>query len=313
MPSGVRQGRRIAIGAALIVGLIAAAILIFYLEAILRSSRDTYSIVGIFFETPRLRIGSTVRIAGYPVGEVTRIELLPPDGDTIPPFAATLRVPVRLRTELRRDSRIRLQRLRFMGEPVVELTPGTIAAPILQQGDTLRAQPPIRTATLVEMAGALQSAIDSLLADEAVLRRRAESLAPLAARLRSDLAGARAEFQAFERQLRAGPLPDFLEDTTWRRTLRELAARATEIETLARARVATFSDTLQRPALESLARRAGALRAEIDALRALLESPLGFPRRWEEDPALRNAIEATLARLDSLIEISRRKPWRYFF
>ncbi len=313
MPPGVRQGRRIAIGAAIIAALAAAAILIFFLNSIARATRDTYPIVGLFFEAPRLRIGSKVWVAGYPVGEVTRIELLPPTGDSIPPFAATLVLPVRLRSEIRRDSKIRLTRQRLMGEPVVDLTPGTLSAPVLQPGDTLRAPPPLRTAALIEMVGTLRGAIDSLTAEEQALLRRSRPLTSLAAPIMRDLAGIRAELLAFDRRLRAGPLPEFLADTSWRAALDRIVGQVREIDESIRARAATLNDSLYRAEFEQLARRARALQREIDELRALLEEPRGFPGRLEEDPALRNAIATTRAQLDSLIELTRRKPWRYFF
>jgi hypothetical protein len=313
MPPGLRQGRRIATGLAIIVLLIAAGIFIFFLDRIVGSIRDTYTIVGVFFEAPRLRSGTPVRVAGFSVGEVTRIELLPPDGESIPPFAATLRLPARLRSEIRRDSRIRLQRQRLMGESVVEVTPGTAASPILQPGDTLHARPPIQTATLVAMAGALQAGLDSLLVEEQVLRERTRPLASVEERLAPALVGIRAEFREFNRQLRAGPLPEFLADTTWHAALDRIGSLVTRISELAHARAATVSDTLLRPDVDSFARRTAALQQQIAALKALLEEPRGFPGRLEEDPALRNAIAATRAALDSLIEVTRRKPWRYFF
>lgn len=313
MPAGVRQGRRVATGVAIIVALIAAAIIIFYLDAIIASTREQYRIVGIFYEAPRLREGSPVRVAGYPVGQVTKIELLPPGGESIPPFAATLRLPARIRNEIRRDSRIRLQRQRYMGESLVELTPGTATSPVLLPWDTLYAQPPVQAIDLVARARAVRSSIDTLLQEEAALRARAEPLSAVADRVQAELGAARDEFRRFERYFDTGPLAAFLRDTTERRALERVAGLAGEIAGRARARLATLEEAGYRPALESLARRADALREDVERLRALLEEPRGFPGRWETDPALREAIERTRANLDSLIEITRKKPWRYFF
>jgi phospholipid/cholesterol/gamma-HCH transport system substrate-binding protein len=313
MPAGVRQGRRVAIGAAIIVALIAAAIIIFYLDAIVASAQEEYRIVGIFYEAPRLREGSPVRVAGYQVGQVTRIELLPPGGESIPPFAATLQLPTRIRDELRRDSRIRLQRQQYMGESLVELTPGTITSPVLQPWDTLYAEPPLEAAGLVTRARVIRNSIDTLLQEEETLRARTQPLGAIAHRLRAELGSARDEFRRFERDFDTGPLPAFLRDSTERRALERVADLAGEIADLARARLATLEEAGYRPALESLAHRAEMLREEVVRLRALLEEPRGFPGRWERDPALREAVERTRAHLDSLIELTRRKPWRYFF
>lgn len=313
MPAGHRQRRRVVIGVALIAVMAAAAILIFYLDTLVRASQSTYSIVGVFYEAPRLRVGSPVRVAGYPAGQVTRIELLPPGAEEVPPFAATLQLPTRLQAEVRRDSRIRLQRQRLMGEPLVELTPGTAVSPILQPGDTLRAEPPLRASELMAMARAVRRSIDTLMEEEKVLRARSRPLIPDAERLRAGLNEVRGEFQRFERDLREGPLTAFLQDSTDRETLRRAAMLAGEIADLARARAATPDEARFGPIFESIVRRAAALEEEVERLRALLEEPRGFPGRWERDPALREAIAATRAHLDSLIEVTRRRPWRYFF
>lgn len=313
MQRGVRQTRRLLIGALLIVAIIAAWIIVFFLGGIVRSARDTYSIVGIFFETPRLRTGSPVWVAGHAVGVVTRIELLPPSGDSIPPFAATLQLPTYVRPEIRRDSRLQLRKPRPMSDPVVDLVPGSPASPVLQPGDTLRAQPPIRTEALIARGREVRREIDSLFTEGAMLRGQTQRPAALARSIAAELTSAHTEFLALAERIEAGPLPEFLADTTWRRSLERLAGLAMEIDSLAHARVAVLSDTLYRSALESLARQAGALQSEVAEIRAILNEPRGFPGRWERDPALRDALEATRAHLDALIEFTRRHPWRFFF
>jgi hypothetical protein len=74
-----------------------------------------------------------------------------------------------------------------------------------------------------------------------------------------------------------------------------------------------LSDTLARSALDELGRQVAALAGAMNEFRAILEEPRGFPVRWEEDPAIRNAIEGVRARVDSLIDFTRHHPWRFFF
>lgn len=301
------------IGLAIMVAMLATAILIVALNRIIEATRDTYLIVGIFYEAPRLRVGSVVRLAGYPVGEVTRIELLPPNHESIPPFAATLRIPTRFRGEIRRDSGIRLVRQRLLGEPVVELRPGTLGSLVLQPGDTLRARPPIRPATLAAMASAARASFDTLVAEGQVLRAEFQATAELRERIRVNLERAQVELMAFERQLEEGPLAEFLADSAWRLSLARIERELGAIADAARARARTVRDAEYGAALAELIRRAEEVADRIAALRALLNATSGFPWRWEADPALRQAIATTRAHLDSLIEVTRRKPWRYFF
>jgi ABC-type transporter Mla subunit MlaD len=313
MRRGLRQTRRLVIGFILILAILVVWILIFFLEKIVLSARDTYSIVGIFFEAPRLRVGSPVWIAGHPAGVVTRIELLPPTEDSIPPFAATLQIVSRLQPEIRRDSRIRLQQQRFMGEPVVDLMPGSPRAPILQPGDTLRATPPPRSAALVARGRALSDQIDSLFAEGAMLREKTRRSASFVGEIETELERVRTDFRALTDQFGTGPLPDFLADEGWRRALERIGRSAGEIDSLARARMLVLTDTLARSALDDLSRQVAELTGAIAELRATLEEPRGFPARWEEDPAIRNAIEGVRVRVDALIDFARHHPWRFFF
>lgn len=313
MPTVDRQRRRAAIGAVLILAMAAVAVLIFSLNRIVESTRDTYKIVGVFYEAPRLQVGSTVWLAGYPVGDVTRIELLPPGPEEVAPFAATLRLPTRYREEIRADSRIRLTRQRLLSEPVVEIYPGSPATPILAPGDTLRALPPVHPRDVAARARAARATIDTLFAAGKALRVEIERTATHRERLRVAVEGARAEMSELDRTVREGPAAEFLDDQRWRSSLAKLELDVGAIVDAAQERARTVRGAGVDSALAELVRHAERLEAEIGALRALLDAPLGFPQRWESDPALLDAIAATRAHLDSLIEVTRRRPWRYFF
>lgn len=313
MPAVDRQRRRVATGMLIILAMGGAAVLIFSLNRIVEAVRDTYQIVGVFYEAPRLQVGSTVRLAGYPVGEVTRIELLPPGPEEVPPFAATLRLPIRYREEIRTDSRIRLTRQRLLSEPVVEIYPGTLTSPILPPGDTLRALPPIHPGDVAAMARTVRASFDTLLGEGKALRTELQTTAAYRERLRAALEGARARVRELERTVQEGPLTSFLDDPRWRRSLAKLELDVATIVDAARERARTARGAETDAALTELVSRAERLTAQIRALQALLDAPLGFPERWESDPAIREAITSTRAHLDSLIEITKRRPWRYFF
>lgn len=314
MPTVDRQRRRVVIGRILILGMMALAALIFGLNRLFEALRDTYLIVAVFHEAPRLHVGSMVRLAGYPAGSVVRIELLPPGTlEETPPFAATLRIDTRHRELIRRDSELRLVRQRLMSAPIVELYPGTTESPILRPGDTLRAPPPIRPRSLIATARTVRASFDTLIAEGKSLRAEFEVMAEFRATAWEALEDLAAEFGVLERGLADGPLGEFLAEPGWRQSLQRIEAEATAIAELARERVGVVRGPELGAALEEFARRADETARRVAELRELLDAPLGFPKRWEEDNAIREAAAAARAHLDSLIEVTRRRPWRYFF
>lgn len=313
MPYEARQSRRVAIGLLLTAAIMAAIVLVFFSQAIVDAARGTYEIVVIFYEAPRLRGGSMVQLAGFRVGEVTKIEVLPPNDTMAAPFAATVRVPERVSAQLRRDSRARLRRNRPMGEPIVDLIPGTPYSPVLRPGETLYASPPVRAGELVALGKEVRSAIDSFFMEEKAIRGSVALLAERSDRIRREMMEISAAFARLESHLDDGPLPEFLADPGWRESLTRMGGLIDEIERLVRARAATVDETEALQSVEALELRIGEIRAAVARLGSLLEESGGFPGRWEYDPALREAIAATRAQLDSLIEITRRRPWRYFF
>jgi hypothetical protein len=312
MPPADRQGRRFTIGLLLIVVLLALAVLIFFLTTIVRDAKLIYHIVGVFPEAPRLRTGSEVWLAGYRVGEVSRIESLPLQHDSTALFAASLSLPEWAREKVREDSRIELGRPHLLGEPVVEITPGTPSSPSLPPGETLFARPPISRERLRVQVITLRTAIDTLVAEGAALRPRLERPAREFEALSRELAQLGNQTRALSRELEASPLRAFLADTSWRAALRRIEGAAHEIGRLAAMRAAP-ADSLEREAVQRLALRAEELEREIDRLRTALGEPQGFIGRWERDPALREAVARVQAHLDSLIAVTKRKPWRYFF
>src|SRR5690606_31471221 len=94
----------------IIVVLLAAATLIFLIDRIRMRLRDTYTIVGVFHEIGRVDEGATVWLAGFPVGRVTGVELLPPERRTDAGYAIDLELPVENRALVRGDSEVRILR-----------------------------------------------------------------------------------------------------------------------------------------------------------------------------------------------------------
>jgi len=315
-----RQGRPSATAYLLALALAAAAMLVFFLDDIIRSRQKTYEIVGLFPELDGIDKGSEVRVAGRAAGRVAGVEILPPDHDSIPVYAVRIELPTAVRALVRRDSEIRIFTTGPFGTPAVGIVPGTAAAPGLEPGDTLRARPRPRIATLLAEARATVAAVDALRSQAALLGARIDAVAPDLRRLAAEARGARDEFDAFTRNVDEGPLAAFLADSAGLRILDRIGGAAARIAEAAHelthgdlAAAASAERAPISPALRRLALRADTLGARIAELRALLEQTPGASDRWERDRAIRDALAATRAQLDSLIAETRRRPWRFFF
>jgi phospholipid/cholesterol/gamma-HCH transport system substrate-binding protein len=315
-----RQGRPSTSAYLLALALAAVAVLVFFLDDIVRSREETYEIVGLFPELEGIEKGSEVRLAGRATGRVTGVEILPPDHDSIPVYAVRVELPTAVRTLVRRDSEIRIVTRGPLSTPAVGIMPGTAAAPVLEPGDTLRARPRPRIANLLAEARATGAELDALRSQGAILGARVDAVAPNLRRLAAEVRGARVELDALARNVDEGPLAAFLADSAGLRVLNRLGEAAARIAEAARelahghsAAAASAERARISPALRRLALRADTLGARIAELRALLEQPHGSIGRWQQDRAIRDALAATRAQLDSLIAETRRRPWRFFF
>src|SRR5687768_9684953 len=131
------HGSRVIAGFAILGGIIALATLLIFLGYIIDSFQKTYSIVAIFPTSEGLRVGSPVWIAGHEVGTVATIGFRPVIADSAPTVAVRINLPTEHQSLVRRDSDIRLTRPRPVGDPVINISPGSASSPPLQEGDTL--------------------------------------------------------------------------------------------------------------------------------------------------------------------------------
>jgi phospholipid/cholesterol/gamma-HCH transport system substrate-binding protein len=314
MPSPRRQGRRTLVGALNIVGLIALASAIFFLDRIETFFRRTYTVVAVFPEAPGLRPGSPVWVAGVPVGTIRDIALLPP-GDTAARVALDMELDRSVASQIRKDSRIHFASSRMIGEQVVELIPGSARSPVLQDGDTIRVGRVVAPEELVASVKEVRLSLDSLMLESRGLRRQAATRQPQVRRVLREAALARQELAEVRRSLAGGGLSKLMSLQAAGGPLDRVQRRAAEVQRLV-GRSHQRAAQLQResaPQQRTLTASTRQLQADIAALRALMAQPAGTLARVRGDSALQQALLGTSARLDSLIAESRRNPLRFIF
>lgn len=314
MPGPRRQGRRTLYGGVIIAALVALALAIFFLDAVIALFRRTYTVVAVTQMAPGIRSGTPVWVAGVQVGKVRQIDLLPP-GDTLARVALDMDVGQSVAQQIRRDSEVRFTSARLMGETVIELLPGSSRSPQLADGDTLRVPPSIPAERLRAGAAQLRLELDSLTLDATALRTQMAARRKQVARITHEAGLARRELAALQAGMRGGALSSLMSLQRPGGPIDRAQRRAAEIQKLVGAtqqRVGRVRRDLA-PEQRRLMTHARELQANLAALRALLNQPVGTLGRMQNDSAVQRAFAGARAQLDSLTREARRNPLKFVF
>lgn len=297
----------------MILLLAGLAAFVFLLDPILARLRSTYTLVVMLPEAPQLATGSRVWVSGRDVGKVTEVGFMPSGSDTTSRIFLHVELPAEVRELVRRDSRVRVTSERMIGEPVIDILPGSASAAVLQPGDTLRVPRRPSPAQVLARARSARLSLDTAVQELQALR------APVAQRLASfdvvqqRLAAAQREYGLLAADLRASPALAALGDgglqtslTDARNTLAQLAQAFRSLQE--RAAAAGVQDGAQ---------RLGATSARLQQTLAELEREMrvqgGTVDRLMRDSALVKALAGARAELDSVIADAKRNPLRYVF
>jgi ABC-type transporter Mla subunit MlaD len=311
-----RERRRILLGSLLILGIVVAAGLVFFLDAVVGLFERRVDVVATLPDAPRVTTGSPVWIAGRRVGTVSRIEFRERIDDPEARVALTLEIPRRLRDQLVAGTHVRLTSARMIGEPVIDIVPGPSTGSPLPPGDTLHGGQALE----------LRDVIDRMRTARASFTRLGQEFAQLSASpaLRSgrlDLVQRRFATIGIElERLRAftegdGTLARLLDDPALGAAIDALAARVARLRTelAERTRARTGDVTALRTAFSRLAADADVVAADIARVRASADSAAGTLPRFAADSAFTVALRRVQAQLDSLIQEARSDPLRYVF
>ncbi len=230
-----RTNVKIAVGLFVFAGLLLFAGSIFFLGERGRYFSTQHPLKAFFTSVAGLHEGATVRMAGVPVGRVTRIRLpRPPEQKVL----VELNVAGETIQNVRRDSVARIETVGFLGDKFIEISVGSPQDPPLSDGATLRVEEP---ADFVALVGQGQRVLGHAERIAASLERGEGALPwlvndPESKRLVAETLGSvRAVAASLERG--DGALPWLIQDPASRRFVQELdrtaeafAALATELK-----------------------------------------------------------------------------------
>lgn len=131
---------QVRVGIAVVAALSLLAIAVFFIGETGEIFGQRYTLVTLMPSANGLIEGASVRVAGQDVGKVSRIEFIPLERRRRPEHVLkiTFAVDERVREQIRADSEARLRTQGLLGDKIIDVTPGTADASILQPGDTVQ-------------------------------------------------------------------------------------------------------------------------------------------------------------------------------
>lgn len=152
---------QVRVGLVLIVALAILAVGIFFIGNVGDQFANRYRLITLMESAAGLVVGAPVQVAGQNVGQVVDVQFIrpedrPPSGEAV---AVALGVNVRVRDQIRADSRARVRTQGLLGDRLIDIEPGSADQRILAEGDTLAAAPAI---SYEELLGQAADAIESL-------------------------------------------------------------------------------------------------------------------------------------------------------
>lgn len=304
-----KDAKRALTGGLIVLGLLVLALVVISLDELVQGRVETVDIVAELPESGGLVSGAAVWIAGHEVGEVIAVSLLPPSDTAGPRILATARIPEDYLPLIRSDSRAHLTSAQLMGHRILELSPGTAAAPGLEDGDTVHAAyAPDQLGIALGTARGILGDVDSLAGQLRHVAALYRARRPAIDALQRSVVLASAELELVTASYADGPLAGALRDARLAERFAAVRAALVEIQLgLARYRTGPLGENTL-----ALRARVDSLRADLATLDSAAADPSGFVGRFATDTALAVAASRARAQLDSLTREMMSNPLMLF-
>lgn len=305
-------------------GALAVVVLALVAGATIKYSRlgtlhgDTFELYALVGEARGLLRGSEVWLAGQKIGKVIAIEFRSPSiADTTDRLELRMQVLEKYRDMMHRDA---VAQIRpggsIVGQPVVYLTQGTVAASMLQPGDTVRARAQSDAETAAGLFAGASKEFPVIISNIKVLSAQLQGTkgtagaflhAPGGAGLEA-LGRTRTEMARLERTMqRGGTVGQFMQGGVTARAQRVMA-RADSVRTL----LASPDASLGRLRKDStLIAEVGDIRNELTLVRAMVTDTRGTVGRALRDSAITNALADAERQMSLIVADIKKHPLRY--
>lgn len=309
---------QVRVGALVLGTLVLLAVGVLFIGEVGHVFGDRYRLVTTMQSGAGLVPGSGVHLAGQTVGQVESIRWIDPDeraesGETV---FMSLSVNRDVQQQIRTDSRARIRTQGLLGDRVVDITPGSSDAAVLQPGDTLASEEPLdyqgileqasgAVTGLTELASHLEEITARLLAGEGSLGRLVTDTT-----LYTELASLSGSLGGFLERANQGEgsLGRLLRDD---RLYERMVSVTAGLDTLTR-QVTSGTGSLGRMVgSDSLYRSLHDVVGRSDSLLRRVEEGRGTAGRMMADEALYEELLRTLGEVNALLADLRDDPARY--
>ncbi len=302
-------------GVILVVLIAAFTLAVLIYARVGRLQGDTYRLFILTDAARGVIKGTEVWLAGQKVGLVTEIRFAPPGRDTLSRLAIELELLEEVQEFIREDS---FGQIRsggsLIGAPVVYLTPGTAARPMLANGDTVAAKPQVDTEGLTSAVALAGRELPIVMREAKQVRDDMKRATSQLSELQDNggvslsVVESRAAGITQRATRGGGAIPLMMRDRTVMGRVSSAMRSADTIRALL-ASEATSYGRFKRDS--SLVREIASVRNEMSILRGLIEQARGTAGRIANDNAVSAALASTEKELGRTIEDIKRDPLRY--
>lgn len=316
--------RQLRVLSLVLVGLLLLAYGVYQVGRIFDVFADRYTLITLLPSVAGLREGAPVTLAGQQVGQVDAITFIPMSqkraGNNL---KVKLNVAERVRSQIRRDSRIQVRAQGLLGDKYIDISPGTLAAVMLHAGDTIPAVISMDMEQFLSQASEMLDQANVLVKDLGTitgsLARGEGTMGQLLhdERLYNRMVAATAEMQTMLASINRGngTISRMIRDPQMYQRMVAAVSRVDSLGALALHGNGTLSlflrdDSLYR-GLAGTAAKADVAAGQFSDMLRKLSTPNGSLNRFMTDPRLFDEFLKSVVDLQTLIADVRQNPKKY--
>lgn len=306
-------------GLLVLAALVVLAAGVFFVGSTGNVFGERFRLVTLMSSASGLAPGAAVQLAGQNVGQVSRVDLIPPEerSEEGRAVAVTLAVNQNVASQIRADSRAHIQTQGLLGDRLINISPGSPDAPRLSPGDTLRSVEPLDYQQVLSEASGAVSELTSITRDLSSLTERIARGEGTAGRLLLDptlysrlvsLSGSLDSTLTAVNRGDGGTLSRLLHDDA---LYRRMVASAASLDTIT-ARVSEGEGSLGRMvASDSLYRSVAGAADRADSLLQRIVAGEGTAGRLVTQDSVYDELLRTLVDLNAALSEMRQNPRRF--
>ena len=318
------EARQLRVVGVILIALLLLAYGVYRVGKIFDVFANRYTLVTLLPSVAGLREGAPVTLAGQQVGQVDEIQFIPmrlKRGKNH--LIVKVKVAERVRTQIRRDSRIQVRGQGLLGDKYIDIEPGTLRMAMLHAGDTIPAVISMDMEQFLARASLMLDEADTLIKDlgsiTASMARGQGTLGQLLhdERLYNRMVSATEEMQGLLAQINRGEgsLGQLIRDPQMYRRMVSAVARVDSLGTRILHGSGTLSqligsDSLYR-GLAGTAAKADAAAGKLSELIQKLTTPNGTLNKFLTDPRLFDEFLKSVIDLQTFIADVRQNPKKY--